>query len=133
MNATNGNQEVDQSISYNGFQEADSQDELQSRVNVFDEEADIEGIRRFSHHFLTHNSTVLPKWFKNYIILHREQRLALNETNWKNQRYLFLRCLDFDDACGGASGRPVSSIIAMLCLAERTRMLFIKWSRPALL
>jgi hypothetical protein len=84
-----------------------------------------------SRHFLTQNSTVLPLWFKDYVNLHREQRLALNETNWKNQRFLIMRCLDFDDACGGASDR-LSSIPAMLLLANRTRrMLFIKWSRPA--
>ncbi len=38
-----------------------------------------------SRHFLTQNSTSMPAWFKEYSISHREQRFALNETNWKNQ------------------------------------------------
>jgi hypothetical protein len=77
------------------------------------------------------NSTVLPAWFKDYVALHREQRLALNETNWEDQRYLIMRCLDIDDKCGGASDR-LQSIPTMLALANRTRrMFFIKWSRPA--
>jgi hypothetical protein len=82
-------------------------------------------------HFLTHNSTVLPAWFKEYSISHRELRAALNVTNWKNQRFLIMRCLDFDEKCGGASDR-LQSVPAMLMLANQTgRMLFIKWSRPA--
>jgi hypothetical protein len=84
-----------------------------------------------SRHFLTQNSTSLPDWFKEYSISHREQRSALNETNWKNQRFLIMRCLDFDDKCGGAADR-LQSIPAMLMLANQTgRMFFIKWSRPA--
>jgi hypothetical protein len=77
------------------------------------------------------NSTVLPVWFKEYVALHTEQRLALNETNWEDQRYLIMRCLDIDDKCGGASDR-LQSVPTMLALANRTRrMLFIKWNRPA--
>jgi hypothetical protein len=77
------------------------------------------------------NSTVLPAWFKDYVALHREQRLALNETNWEDQRYLIMRCLDIDTKCGGASDR-LQSIPAMLALANKTRRIFfIKWSRPA--
>jgi hypothetical protein len=77
------------------------------------------------------NSTVLPVWFKNYVALHREQRLALNETNWKDQRYLIMRCLDIDNQCGGASDR-LQSIPTLLALANKIRrMFFIKWSRPA--
>jgi hypothetical protein len=73
---------------------------------------------------------VLPPWFKKYVISHREQRLALNENNWKNQRFLIMRCLDVDIACGGASDR-LQSVPAMLMLANMTgRMLFIKWNRP---
>jgi hypothetical protein len=84
-----------------------------------------------SRHFLTQNSTSLPAWFKDYSVSHREQRSALNETNWKNQRFLIMRCLDFDEKCGGASDR-LQTIPTMLMLANQTgRMFFIKWSRPA--
>jgi hypothetical protein len=77
------------------------------------------------------NSTVLPVWFKEYVAFHREQRLALNETNWKDQRYLVMRCLNIDDRCGGASDR-LQSVPALLGLANMTRrMFFITWSRPA--
>jgi hypothetical protein len=77
------------------------------------------------------DSTVLPNWFKGYVGFHREQRLLLNETNWRNQRYLIMRCLDIDDRCGGASDR-LQSVPLMLLLANMTgRILFIKWSRPA--
>jgi hypothetical protein len=42
-----------------------------------------------------------------------------------------MRCLDFDEKCGGASDR-LQSVSGMLMLANQTgRMLFIKWSRPA--
>ena len=82
-------------------------------------------------HFLTQNSTVLPVWFKNYVVQHRAKRLALTESNWKDQRFLIMRCLVTDDECGGASDR-LSSIPTMLMVANKTdRMLFIKWSRPA--
>jgi hypothetical protein len=84
-----------------------------------------------NRHFLTQNSTSLPAWFKEYSISHREQRAALNETNWKNQRFLIMRCLDFDEKCGGASDR-LQGIPSMLMLANQTgRLFFIKWSRPA--
>jgi hypothetical protein len=89
-----------------------------------------------SRHFLAQNSTVLPAWFKEYVVSHKEKRLALNETNWKNQRFLIMRCLETDTGpwqlvCGGASDR-LQSVPAMLMLANMTgRMLFIKWSRPA--
>jgi hypothetical protein len=79
------------------------------------------------------NSTVLPNWFKGYVGFHRDQRLLLNETNWRNQRYLIMRCLDIDEKCGGASDR-LQSVPLMLMLANMTgRILFIKWSRPAAL
>jgi hypothetical protein len=86
-----------------------------------------------SRHFLTQNSTVLPQWFKDYAISHRAQRLALTERNWKDQRFLIMRCLHTDRGCGGASDR-LQSVPTMLMLANMTgRMLFIKWSRPAAL
>jgi hypothetical protein len=79
------------------------------------------------------NSTALPVRFKEYVALRRERRLALNETSWKDQRYLIMRCLDIGDKCGGASDR-LQSVPTLLGLANTTsRMFFIKWSRPALL
>jgi hypothetical protein len=84
-----------------------------------------------SRQFLTQNSAVLPLWFKEYAIFHRDKRLALTETNWKDQRFLIMRCLATDDHCGGASDR-LQSIPDMLILANATRrLLFIKWTRPA--
>jgi hypothetical protein len=82
-------------------------------------------------HFLTQNSTVLPVWFKNYVVQHRAKRLALTENNWKDQRFLIMRCLVTDDECGGAADR-LASIPTMIMVANKTdRMLFIKWNRPA--
>jgi hypothetical protein len=83
-------------------------------------------------------SAVLPAWFKENVALHKEQRLALNETKWKDQRYLIMRCLDehlssmrsldIDDKCGGASDH-LQSVPTLLVLANITRrMLFIKWN-----
>jgi hypothetical protein len=74
----------------------------------------------FSEPQMWENSTVLPVWFKECVALHKEQRLALNETNWKDQRYLIMRCVDIDDRCGGASDR-LQSVAALLDLVNMTR------------
>jgi hypothetical protein len=80
---------------------------------------------------LWNTSAHLPGWMKEYFDWHLSQVKLLNETNWKDQRFLVMRCLDTDNVCGGASDR-LQSIPAIILMANQTRRLFfIKWSRPA--
>ncbi|GKY99119.1 hypothetical protein MPSEU_000867400 [Mayamaea pseudoterrestris] len=74
-----------------------------------------------------HSSKILPSWLKNYTTWHQERRLLLNESNWKEQKYLIQRC---DDKCSG--GDSDCSLPASLLLAARMqRLLFIHSRRPS--
>jgi hypothetical protein len=68
---------------------------------------------------------------KQYFDWHVSVRSKLTRENWRDRRYLVLRCLRTDYKCGGASDR-LNALPYLLMLANRTnRLLFITWSRPA--
>jgi hypothetical protein len=80
---------------------------------------------------LWETSTNIPPWMKRYFEWHRSERAKLTVDNWRERRYLVLRCLRTDFSCGGASDR-LKAIPYLLLLANQTnRLFFIKWSRPA--
>lgn len=85
------------------------------------------------------NSTVhakhsrLPAWFVEYVTWHREQRQALNEKNYKNHRFLILRCLETDRSCGGLSDRIKPLPLFVLLAAQSKRIFMIYWNKPCAL
>jgi len=75
-------------------------------------------------------SKEFPRWMKTYFNWHRKRRLSLNETNWKSQKYLMLRCTHEDKKCGGLADR-LKPLPYMILLAARHRRLFmIRWNTP---
>ena len=72
-----------------------------------------------------------PDWLNEYFAWHRETRVKLNEDNWRNYRYLVLRCLETDPKCGGASDRLQSFLLGLLFGSLGERLVFIHWERPA--
>jgi hypothetical protein len=82
---------------------------------------------------LWENNPALPVWMKEYFDWHHEQLSHLNETNWKSQRYLVMRCLKEDLKCGGAADRLSLVPVAVLLAKQSARILFIKWERPCAL
>jgi hypothetical protein len=79
---------------------------------------------------LWENNPALPVWMKEYFDWHQEQMSSLNETNWKSQRYLVLRCLQQDRKCGGAADRLRVVPVALLVAHQFDRILLIHWERP---
>jgi hypothetical protein len=77
------------------------------------------------------SSSILPQWIKEYIKWHQDQLLTLNEKNWDQYKYLMMRCLANDPACGGASDRLQSIPVKLRIAATSRRLLFIRWERPA--
>jgi hypothetical protein len=72
----------------------------------------------------------IPQWMEDYFEWHSKTVSKLNESNYQDQKYFLLRCLNIDNKCGGASDR-LQTIPAMVLAAYRMqRLLFIKWERP---
>lgn len=75
-------------------------------------------------------SHTLPEWMKSYFRWHKEQRNVLNESNWREFRFLIMECVERSLHCGGTADR-LSSIPFMVRLAaENARMLFVYWEKP---
>ena len=75
----------------------------------------------------------LPAWMTQYFAWHKESLQRLNEdhSQWKDYRYLVLRCLQMDHKCGGASDRLQSIPMVLQIAAKHERLLFIEWEKPA--
>lgn len=72
----------------------------------------------------------LPLWAKEYFDWHEDQRKLLNETNWRNFKYLVMQCVREDDHCGGISDR-LKPLPLLLLMAHRCKRIFlIWWTRP---
>jgi len=77
------------------------------------------------------NSTTLPSWIKDYFAWHKQERSKVTRKNWKEFKYLWMRCLATDGRCGGTADR-IKSVPFILYWAARTkRLLMIYWGRPA--
>ena len=79
------------------------------------------------------NSTILPKWMKQYFAWHQEQRAALTADNWNNGTFQFLivRCILQDHKCGGTADRLKPLPFYMLVAKEMNRILLFWWEKPA--
>ena len=71
----------------------------------------------------------LPRWLKDYIIFHRQSLQNINASNWRNARFLIIRCYHMDK-CGGTSDRLKPIPLFLLYAARYNRVLFIRWTRP---
>ena len=77
-----------------------------------------------------YNASNVPDWMNEYFDWHAQQLSKLNESNWKDFRYLVMRCTKQDDKCGGTSDR-IKPLPVFLRLGYQTdRILFIHWTRP---
>uniref|UniRef100_A0A7S4AV33 Uncharacterized protein n=1 Tax=Pseudo-nitzschia australis TaxID=44445 RepID=A0A7S4AV33_9STRA len=76
-------------------------------------------------------STILPQWMKDYFDWHREQTVAINECNYRNYKFLILRCSLSEGKCGGVADRLKSLPFFIAVAASSKRIFFIRWERPA--
>jgi len=69
---------------------------------------------------------------KDYFSWHAEQRRKLNPKNFKEFRFLVLRCIDTIDtrACGGLSDRIKPLPLLVLLAAQSDRIFMIYWNKP---
>ncbi|KAG7366361.1 hypothetical protein IV203_029031 [Nitzschia inconspicua] len=75
-------------------------------------------------------TTNLPQWMKGYFTWHKSQLQLLNETNWKQHKFLILACTKEDGECGGLADR-LKPLPLILAVAQKTnRIVFIRWTRP---
>jgi hypothetical protein len=76
-------------------------------------------------------SVALPVWMTEYLTWHAQERAHLNQTNWRQGRYLVVRCLQTDVPCGGLADRLRHVPMAIWIAAQTHRVLFIHWELPA--
>jgi hypothetical protein len=98
----------------------------------------------WNHDDETNQHTMLPTWYQDYARWHRDTLAQLQQQrrrqsdgddhhDWKDFRYLLVRCVQRDLVCGGAADR-LSNLPAIIYLAHRARrLLFIYWTKPAAL
>lgn len=72
-----------------------------------------------------------PKWARRYFNWHNKRRRNLNETNWKSQKYLMLRCTHEDKKCGGLADRLKPLPYLLLLAARHKRIFMIRWNTPS--
>ena len=76
------------------------------------------------------HAKTLPQWYKDYFNWHKKERAKITPENWREFKYLTMRCLDSDSRCGGTADR-IKTIPYILYWAHRSkRILLIYWSRP---
>lgn len=78
-----------------------------------------------------HESTTLPQWMKDYFDWHREQTSKINSCNYKDFKYLVLRCSNKERKCGGVADRLKSLPFFVGAGAVSKRIFLIRWERPA--
>jgi hypothetical protein len=67
-----------------------------------------------------------------YFAWHKQERLTINESNWKDHRFLVMQCLGFmDTQCGGTADRLKPFLMLLREAHKSKRLLFIHWNRPA--
>lgn len=76
------------------------------------------------------SSTKLPQWMKEYFDWHREKTEKLNESNYKDFKFIFLRCSNYDRRCGGVADRLKSLPLFIAMGAYSNRIFMIRWQRP---
>lgn len=76
------------------------------------------------------NKESLPQWMKNYFDWHKKQMSQLSPSNWKQQKFLVLSCLENQSTCGGLSDR-LKPLPLFLYFANQTgRIFMIRWDKP---
>lgn len=72
----------------------------------------------------------LPNWISSYLEWHIQTRQQLNESNWKNYKYLVSRCYYNDPQCGGLVDRLRALPFLVQVAAMTGRLLLFHWERP---
>lgn len=75
------------------------------------------------------NSTILPDWIKDYFRWHRDQRRRITMDNWRNFKYIVVRCRK-TRRCGGTADRLKPLPFFVLIAHQSKRILMINWERP---
>eukprot|EP00934_Nitzschia_sp_Nitz4_P005259 Nitzschia sp. Nitz4//scaffold9_size221794//195908//196897//NITZ4_001381-RA/size221794-exonerate_protein2genome-gene-0.25-mRNA-1//1//CDS//3329561106//5249//frame0 len=68
---------------------------------------------------------------QDYFQWHSKVRSELNETNWRSQKYLILRCSDAEHKCGGLADRLKPLPFFIRVAAKTQRLFLIRWEKPA--
>jgi hypothetical protein len=66
----------------------------------------------------------------DYFDWHREQTIALNECNFRDYRFMILRCSLVEKNCGGVADRLKSLPFFIAAAASSKRIFLIRWERP---
>lgn len=69
-------------------------------------------------------------WIQDYHEYHSEVVRNLTPDNWRNFKYLVLRCYRKDERCGGLSDRLKPIPLVLLAAQRSGRILLIDWDRP---
>lgn len=72
----------------------------------------------------------LPKWVTSYLEWHVQTRKHLNETTWRDHKYLVSRCYVNDPQCGGLVDRLRGLPFLLQVAAMTGRLLVFHWERP---
>lgn len=76
------------------------------------------------------NNSVIPDWMQGYMDWHFSVVTTLTPDNWRQYKYLILRCHRKDERCGGVSDRLKPVPLTLLAAHRSQRILFIDWDRP---
>ena len=75
------------------------------------------------------HSKTIPQWLKEYFVWHNEQRAKIDETNWRDYRYIVLTCLH-DQECGNVLHRLRPILGHLRAAHDSKRVLLIHWDEP---
>jgi hypothetical protein len=76
-------------------------------------------------------SFVLLLYIIDYFDWHREQTISLNECNFRDYRFMILRCSSVERKCGGVADRLKSIPFFIAAAAVSKRIFLIRWERPS--
>ncbi|MGK3747353.1 MAG: hypothetical protein ACI90V_014217 [Bacillariaceae sp.] len=68
--------------------------------------------------------------FIDYFDWHREQTIKLDECNYRDYRFMILRCSLAERKCGGVADRLKSLPFFIAAAASSKRIFLIRWERP---
>lgn len=74
-------------------------------------------------------SDTIPPWLKDYFKWHGEQRAKMNETNWRDFRYIILTCFH-DQECGNVAHRLRPIPGHLRAAYDSNRIFMIHWDAP---
>jgi len=107
---------------------------ISSDLTTFPNTSDCPPFHNVSHFEPSTNynqSTKLPQWMKEYFDWHREQTSKINRCNFRDYKYLTMKCTKDNKKCGGVADRLKSLPFIIATAAKYKRIFLIRWTRPA--